>query len=77
LQDWTAQASAIEANITSFKAVSTVKGIFVYELFDETRANDGSTAELASEGYMGLVTRLNGTRKNAFFTFESEIEQGP
>ena len=36
-QDWTAQATAIQTCIDSFKTVPTVKAIFVYELFDETK----------------------------------------
>lgn len=74
-QDWAAQAAAIQANIDSFKVVPAVKGIFVYELLDEPIANGGSVSQLASEGYFGLVTGLNGTLKNAFYTYQTEIEQ--
>ena len=76
-QDWAAQATAIKACIDSFKAVPTIKGIFVYELFDETKADNSSTSLLASEGYLGLVTGLNGTPKDAFYTFQAEIATGP
>ncbi|MCE0483471.1 MAG: hypothetical protein LV479_04445 [Methylacidiphilales bacterium] len=74
-QDWAAQATAIQQNIDSFKTVPSVKGIFVYELLDETIMNGGSTAQLAAEGYFGLVTKLNGTLKNGFYTFQTEISQ--
>lgn len=74
-QDWVAEAQAIQTNIDSFKSVPTVKGIFVYELLDEPLADGGSTSLLASEGYFGLVTKLNGTLKNAFYTFQTEIKQ--
>jgi hypothetical protein len=76
-QDWAAEGQAIQTNVDSFKAVPTVKGIFVYELFDETLADKSSTSLLASEGYFGLVTGLNGVLKTAFYTYQTEIKQGP
>lgn len=75
-QNWAAQATAIQANIDSFKAVPSVTGIFVYELLDEPIATGGSLSDLAEEGYFGLVTGLNGTPKNAFYTFQAEIKAG-
>jgi hypothetical protein len=73
-QDWPAEATAIQTCVDSFKDVSSVKGIFVYELYDEPVANSSSVSELAAEGYFGLITGLNGTPKNAFYTFQTEIE---
>ena len=73
-QDWAAQASAIQANIDSFKTVPTVKAIFVYELLDEPLQDKSSPSRLANEGFFGLVTGLNGTYKNAFYTFQNEIK---
>ena len=73
-QDWAAEASAIQANIDSIKGVPTVKAIFVYELLDEPIADQTSVSMLASEGYFGLVTGLNGTLKNAFYTYQAEIK---
>ena len=75
-QDWAAQAFAIQTNIDSFKTVPSVKAIFVYELFDETIADKTTTSLLASQGYFGLVTGLNGTLKNAFYTYQAEIKAG-
>jgi len=75
-QDWPAEATAIQNNIDSFKPVASVKAIFVYELYDETQADSASTAYLASEGYFGLITGLNGTKKNAFYTYQTEIKAG-
>ena len=37
---------------------------------------DSSVSLLASEGYFGLITGLNGTKKNAFYTYQSEIRAG-
>jgi hypothetical protein len=73
-QDWAAEATAVQQNIDSFKTVPSVKGIFVYELFDEPLADSSSTAYLADEGYFGLITGLNGTMKNAFYTYQTEIK---
>ena len=73
-QDWAAEASAIQANVDSFKTVPSVKGVFVYELFDEPKNDSTSTEYLAEEGYFGLVTGLNGTLKNAFYTYQAEIK---
>jgi len=73
-QDWAAQASAIQTNIDGIKTVPSVKAIFVYELFDEPKADSSSTALLASEGYFGLITGLNGTLKNGFYTYQAEIK---
>jgi hypothetical protein len=76
-QDWAAEAQAIQTNVDNFKTVPTVKAIFVYELLDESHTFAGETSELASDGYFGLVTGLNGTLKNAFYTYQTEIKQGP
>lgn len=73
-QDWAAQATAIQGTCDSFKKVSTVKAVFVYELYDETINYASSTSGLAVEGYMGLITGLHGTKKNAFTTFQTEIK---
>ena len=75
-QDWTAEATAIQSNVDSFKPVASVKAIFVYELFDETIATSSSTGYLASEGYFGLITGLQGTKKNAFYAYQNEIKAG-
>ena len=75
-QDWTAEATAIQNNIESFKPVASVKAVFVYELYDDGQVDGSSTAYLASEGYFGLSTGLNGTKKNAFTTFQNEIKAG-
>jgi hypothetical protein len=77
VQDWTAEATAIQANVDSFKAEPTVKAIFVYELLDEPKADGDSTEMLASQGYFGLVTKLNGVLKPAFYTYQAEIQAGP
>ena len=75
-QDWASEATAIQSNIDSFKPVPSIKAIFVYELYDEPLADFSSTELLASEGYFGLITGLNGTPKNAFYTYQTEIKAG-
>ena len=75
-QDWAAEATAIQNNVDSFKPVASVKAIFVYELYDETINDGSSTSYLAAEGYFGLITGLNGTKKNAFYTYQAEIKAG-
>ena len=75
-QDWASEATAIQSNIESFKPVASVKAIFVYELYDDGQVDGSSTSYLAEEGYFGLSTGLNGTKKNAFTTFQNEIKAG-
>ncbi len=75
-QDWAAEATAIQNNIESFKPVPSVKAVFIYELYDDGNVDASSLSLLASEGYFGLVTGLNGTKKNAFTTFQNEIKAG-
>ena len=75
-QDWAAEATAIQNNIDSFKPVPSVKAVFIYELYDDGNVDASSLSLLASEGYFGLVTGLNGTKKNAFTTFQNEIKAG-
>jgi hypothetical protein len=73
-QDWASEATAIQNNIESFKKASNVKAVFVYELYDETKADNASVSLLANQGYFGIITGLNGTKKNAFYTYQAEIK---
>ena len=70
-QDWALQATELAATIDDLKTVPSVKAIIVYEMYDEPQVFTGNDAP--PEAYFGLVTSLNGTRKNAFFTYQSKI----
>ena len=72
-QDFAAEATALQATCDSFKKAANVKAVFAYELYDEVLADSSSTSLLASQGYFGLITGLNGTKKTAFTTFQTEI----
>jgi hypothetical protein len=72
-QTYADQAATITTAINDVKSASTVTGIFVYELFDETRADGNNPVRLHSEGYFGLMTGLDGTRKDAFTAYQNEI----
>jgi hypothetical protein len=73
VQNMAGEATAIQGTCDSFKKCANVKGVFAYELYDETKVYAGDTKGLASFGYYGLITKLNGTRKPAFTTFQTEI----
>jgi hypothetical protein len=72
-QDFADEATALKATCDSFKKAANVKAVFAYELYDEVLADQSTTALLASQGYFGLITGLNGTKKAAFTTFQTEI----
>jgi hypothetical protein len=76
-QDWTAEARTIQTSISDLEQADNVKAIFVYELLDEPLADKTSADRLRMEGYMGLLTGLTGTRKDAFFTFQQMIKNHP
>ena len=73
-QDYTAQATALTTLCESFKKAPTVKAVFAYELYDEPIQFQGNTFGLASLGYLGLSTGLNGTKKAAYTAFQTEIK---
>ncbi len=54
-----------------------MKAIFVYELLDEPTAHGKTPGAQASEGYLGLMTGLNGQRKDAFHAYQGLIRQSP
>lgn len=73
-QDWELQALELEDEIADLASVPSVKAIVVYELFNETALYAGKSAGAqAEQAYFGLVTGLGGTRKDAYYTFQSII----
>jgi hypothetical protein len=76
-QDWAAEAQEIQVTIDDVKKAPTVKGLFVYELLDEPRADGNNPGRLRSEGYYGLLAGLNGPYKDAFYTYQNEIRGSP
>jgi hypothetical protein len=76
-QDWTAEAQEIQLTIDDLKKAPTVKAMFVYELFDEPRADGSNPVRMRSEGNFGLMTGLNGRYKDAFKIYQNEIKENP
>lgn len=67
-QDYASQANQLKVDIDDIRSVPSVRAVFCYELLDEPGAG-------VSQGYFGLVTGLNGTKKTAFQTYQTEIKQ--
>ncbi len=76
-QDWPAQARTLESTLADLKKAPNVKAIFVYELLDENGRYKNASGKVGTEGFLGLMTGLNGTRKDAFYSYQSAIKANP
>jgi hypothetical protein len=76
-QDWAAEAQVIQTTLGDLKQADNVKAIFVYELLDETSAYKNSATKRRSEGWYGLLTGLDGKRKDAFYVYQAVIKGRP
>jgi hypothetical protein len=76
-QDWAAEAQVLKSILSDLRTADNVKAIFVYELLDEPNAHGKSASSRNTEGYLGLMTGLNGQRKDAFYTFQAAVKGQP
>ncbi len=68
-----AQSSELEREVADLLTVPQVKGIFVYELYDEAdKFKNADPNEKMSQAYYGLVTSEK-KRKLAFYTYKNII----
>ncbi len=74
-RDWAAEAESIQATIVDLRKAENVKAIFVYELLDEPTAHGKTSGAQSAEGYIGLMTGLNGERKDAFRAYQKSIQE--
>jgi hypothetical protein len=72
-ENWASQSSELMSQLNNLVTVPQIKGIFVYQLFDENRSFvNASTAQKSSQAFHGLFN-ADGYRKTAFYTYRDFI----